>query len=309
MAGDRSEQPFEGARELEQSCLAPRQRNAPYLEIELPLSDDWKLKRQIFLARKDRFVLLADAFIGPVAAAVEIRCAQAVPLEADVSFVPQRESRDGHLVAAQRRRAVVVPPALAEWRAEFCHAELAVANGHLTLHQASLGRAAYAPLWIDLDSRRALRPLTWRRLTIGENLATVPRDAAAAYRIQAGSQQWLLYRSLAPQGNRSVLGYNTFAKFACARILTGAKTEDILTMSDNLRGLANEQRHVGDCRANRQPNHVRVLAIGGIASCNSAVNGGISRKIQSPSHIKAMKDVPGLIISRSRLSNLPLIAT
>ena len=157
MAGDRSEQPFEAQGNWNKVVWRHDKECALILEIELPLSDDWKLKRQILLARKDRFVLLADAFIGPVAAAVEIRCAQAVPLEADVSFVPQRESRDGHLVAAQRRRAAVVPPALAEWRAEFCHAELAVANGQLTLHQASLGRAAYAPLWIDLDSRRARR--------------------------------------------------------------------------------------------------------------------------------------------------------
>lgn len=201
-----------------------------YLEIELPLLGEWKLKRQILLARQDRFVLLADAFIGPVAPAVEIRCAHALPLAQDVAFAAQRETRDGQLVAGTRRRAVVVPPALAEWRAEFCHAELAMSDSRLTLHQASLGKCAYAPLWIDLDPRRALRPLTWRRLTVGENLTSMPRDAAAAYRIQAGHQQWLIYRSLAPQGNRSVLGYNTFAKFACARILPGAKTEDMLTI-------------------------------------------------------------------------------
>ncbi len=36
-----------------------------YLEIELPLSGGWKLQRQMVLGRRDRFVLLADAVLGP----------------------------------------------------------------------------------------------------------------------------------------------------------------------------------------------------------------------------------------------------
>jgi hypothetical protein len=41
------------------------------------------------------------------------------------------------------------------------------------------------------------RPLTWRRITVAENLALVPREVAAAYRVQVGREQWLFYRSLA----------------------------------------------------------------------------------------------------------------
>jgi hypothetical protein len=205
-----------------------REDECDYLEIEMPLSHGWKLQRQILLARQDRFLLLADALIGPVADPVEIYYGHALPLAADATLDPQRETRDGHVVVSGRRRASLVPPALVEWRSEFCHAELAEISVSLTLRQAALGHNLYAPLWLDLDPRRLRRPLTWRRLTVAENLAVVPRDVAAAYRIQAGRDQWVIYRSLAPPKNRSVLGYNTLSSFVCLRVLAGAKTEEIL---------------------------------------------------------------------------------
>jgi hypothetical protein len=198
-----------------------------YLEIELPLSAGWKLKRQMLLAREDLFFFLADALIGSEEKPVELRYSTSVPLAAGSTFCPARETRDGWLQSASRRRATIVAPALAEWRCEFCHAELLEANGCLTLQQAALGQNLYAPIWIDLDPRRMKRPVTWRRLTIAENFSAVGRDIAAAYRIQAGRDQWLFYRSLQAPGNRSVLGYNTLKSFVCLRIAAGGKTEKI----------------------------------------------------------------------------------
>jgi hypothetical protein len=207
-----------------------REDQCDYLEIEQALTGGWKLRRQMLLVRKDRFLLLADALLRPAGEAEEIRYTHCFPLTATVEFRQQRETRDGSLVVDSRRRASLVPPALAEWRAEFCHAELSDSDGRVVLQQAALGRGIYAPLWIDLDPSRLHRPLTWRRLTVAENLAIVPRDVAAAYRIQAGRQQWIIYRSLAPARSRSVLGYNTLASFACLRLLSGAKAEEILEL-------------------------------------------------------------------------------
>jgi hypothetical protein len=208
-----------------------REQACDYLEIELPLSHGWKLERQMLLARKDRFLWLADALLGPAGGAnVEIRHAHSLPLKNGVAYEAAGETREGSLRTGQRRLANIVPPALAEWRAEYCHAELSPSGGRLSLQQAALGRNLYAPMWIDLDSRRAGRPLTWRRLTVGENLAIVPRDAAVAYRIQAGREQWLIYRSLAPIGNRSVLGHNTCASFVCARISASGETKEIVAI-------------------------------------------------------------------------------
>ena len=182
----------------------------------------------MLLAREDRFLFLADALLGPDPPAVELHYSHSLPIVARTKFAHARDTREGWLEAGSRRRATVVPPGLAEWRSEFCHAEMSKADDRLTLKQAALGRNLYAPLWIDLDPRRLKRPLTWRRLTVAENLAIVPRDIAAAYRIQAGRQQWLIYRSLAPIGNRSVLGHNTIHSFVCARILSSGDTEAIV---------------------------------------------------------------------------------
>ena len=196
-----------------------RKNESDYLEIELPLSDGWRLERQAVLARKDQFLFLADTLIGPNEASAELNHSHTLPLAEQTSFVAATETREAWLDVEGVRRAAVVPPALTEWRVEYCHAELSGDVDRLTLKQSALGRKLFAPLWIDLDPRRMKRPLTWRRLTVAENLAIVPRDVAAAYRIQAGNQQWLIYRSLAPVGNRSVLGHNTFYSFVCSRIL------------------------------------------------------------------------------------------
>jgi len=214
------------------SAAGWRRENAcDYLEIKLPLTGGWKLRRHMLLARHERFLFMADSLLNLTADPVEIRYAHALPLVEGVEFRPQRETRDGALVVDSRRRANLAPPALAEWRAEFCHAELTTHGHRVLLEQAALGRGLYAPLWLDLDPARVRRPLTWRRLTVGENLAIVPRDVAVAYRIQAGRQQWLIYRSLAPAGNRSFLGYNTLSSFACLRLSAGAKTEEIIDIT------------------------------------------------------------------------------
>jgi hypothetical protein len=205
-----------------------RENEGDYLEIEQPLSNGWKLERQMFLARKDAILLLADALLGPVNSPVEIRHSQSLPLAGEAVFEGASATREGWISPGGRRKSSVVPPALPEWRAEFVHGELCAANSRLTLQQAALGRNLYAPIWIDLDPRRSARPLTWRRLTVGENLARVPRDVAAAYRIQSGRQQWLVYRSLTRAANRSVLGHNSFSSFVCGRIEPSGETKPIV---------------------------------------------------------------------------------
>ena len=182
----------------------------------------------MLLARRDRFFLFADSLIGSTADPVEIRHSHSLPLSPIASLDPAKETREAWLVANSRRRATIVPPALPEWRSEFRHAELSANNGNLTLDQAALGRSLYSPLWIDLDQKRLQRPLTWRRLTVAENLDIVGRDVAAAYRVQAGRDQWLIYRSLAPAANRSVLGLNTLSSFVAARILSTGLTQEIV---------------------------------------------------------------------------------
>jgi hypothetical protein len=159
----------------------------------------------------------------------EIRFASTIRLADDIRFTPERETREGRLTAGGKSVATLLPLALPEWRAERCHADLSCASDNtLVLIQTAQGHALYAPLWIDLAPARTNQPLTWRRLTVGESLKTVPRDRAVGYRVQFGRQNWLLYRTLAPRGNRTVLGQNYSSEFVCCRMLKTGKTESII---------------------------------------------------------------------------------
>ena len=102
----------------------------------------------------------------------------------------------------------------------------------ITLNQSIHGRRLFAPLWIDLSGRRVRRhdrdPLTWRQLTVGEQRQIVPRDVAVAYRVQCGEQQWVVYRSLAPPGNRTFLGVNLSTDFFVGRFASDGETDSIV---------------------------------------------------------------------------------
>src|SRR3954470_5088500 len=74
-----------------------REKACDYLEIELPLSDGWKLERLAFLVRDDRFLLLADALLGPHDAAVELRFESSLPLAHETSFQPVGDTRESWL--------------------------------------------------------------------------------------------------------------------------------------------------------------------------------------------------------------------
>jgi hypothetical protein len=204
-----------------------REKLVDYLEIELPLADGWKIERQMLLAREDRFLYLADALLGPGTAA-DMRYEHSLALSQDVVVQATQDTREVLLQAEGRARAQVAPLACGEWRAEVCDGGLAWDQQRLSLRAAMHGGRLLAPLWIDLDPRRLGRPLTWRQLSVGENLAICRRDAAVGYRVQAGKEQWVFYRSLTEFGNRSVLGHNTSYSFVCGRVKKDGSLDAIL---------------------------------------------------------------------------------
>jgi len=208
-----------------------RDKACDFLQIDLPLSDGYRLERQVFLSREDLVLFATDCLIGPAGGeATELRHTQVLPLASEASFVAAAETREGWLSLGGRRRASVIPLSQTEWRSDFCHASIATQNNQLIVEQAVQGRNLLSPLWIDLNSSRLKRPLTWRRLTVGEHLTGLARDVATGYRVQVGDEQWMIYRSLDRVGNRSVLGHNTCGSFVCARILADAVVKPILTM-------------------------------------------------------------------------------
>lgn len=205
-----------------------REDACDYLEIELALTGGWRIERQMLLARQARFLYLADALLGPDSEPHDIAYEQSLPLANEVTLRLANETREATLDQAARARATVVPLSLGEWRAELAAGSLKGDEHALRLHCATKGRRHYAPLWIDLDPRRLAKPLTWRRLSVGENLAICPRDVASGFRVQAGKEQWVIYRSLTEFGNRSILGHNTAYSFVCGRLKSDGNLDPIL---------------------------------------------------------------------------------
>jgi hypothetical protein len=211
-----------------------------YLEIEQKLSGGWLLQRHILLARQDECLLMADSlldetkrtpaeFMATAAEAPRLDYASCIKLSPEVSFLPQKESREGHLQVGRKPLALVMPLALPEWRKQAVTGELSSTEGALHHRLQTRGRNLFAPLWLDLNPTRFKgSQCTWRQLTIGEFLQVLPREVAVGFRVQVHHSQWLLYRSLAWRGNRTVLGKNYATDFACCRFQPNGETQEIL---------------------------------------------------------------------------------
>jgi hypothetical protein len=187
-----------------------------YLELQLSLSGDCRVQRHLVFAREDQFVFLADAVLSGSPGTVDYRLT--MPLAEGVSTESAGHTRETALVREGRRRGMVLPLGLSEWRSERFRGDLCTDGGLLELRQ-SAGNAAglFAPWFIDLAPRRFGRPVTWRQLTVAEDRQIQPDDAAVGYRVQIGNRQWIFYRSLAACGNRTLLGHNLVSEFLAAR--------------------------------------------------------------------------------------------
>jgi hypothetical protein len=196
-----------------------------YLELEMELSGSLRVQRQMLLARKDQFLFLADAVLGDRPHELSYR--GRLPLAPRLTASTAAETRE-LLLEGHKARALVLPLALPEWRADGRGGSLAIEGGALELRQAGSGRRLFAPLWFDLSQGRAEKAFTWRQLTVAEQRQNQPRDVAVGYRVQFANRQWLVYRSLAEPANRTLLGTNLSTDFYLARFRRDGETDAIL---------------------------------------------------------------------------------
>lgn len=205
-----------------------------YLEIEQSWTGGMLVQRQLMLLRDDRCLLMADAILPSDPNDVDsrkIKYASRLPLYPSIRIDAASETRevflsDGH------HRGLVIPPSAAEWRIGPTAAVLkATGDGHLLLSAEGRGRL-YAPLWFDFQKRRFSRKRTWRQLTVADQLRICRRDEAVGYRVQVGSEQWMLYRSMAERRCRSILGKHLIADFYASRFDPGDGSHDSLVTVD-----------------------------------------------------------------------------
>jgi hypothetical protein len=222
-------------------------RQATFLEITAALPGGRQFERQVVLLRREKVIVLADAVTTPPVAdplarslptpsvngrhgddgrPASLRYRSVVRLAPGLEATPAEETRET-LVFDTRMRLLAVPLALPEWRVGRGGSLEHGADG-LTLAQESAGRRLYAPLWLDCDAGRIGKPLTWRQLTVADTRMNLPPYQAAGFRVQAGQEQWLLYRSLDAPRNRSLLGCNVSAEFLVGRLRPHGSVKRIL---------------------------------------------------------------------------------
>ncbi len=196
-----------------------------YLELEISLGETIRVQRHMLMAREDRFLLVADAILSRRSAKLDYR--GTLPLAEGVRFEPADQTREGLLVG-RKPRALALPLALPEWRSDPRDGSLVADDGGLELTQSCEGSALFAPLFLDLDSRRIRRAFTWRPLTVAENRQRLADDAAVGYRVQIGKDQWLIYRTLAEPGNRTLLGHNLVSQMLVGRFNTKGEVKALI---------------------------------------------------------------------------------
>ncbi len=216
--------------------------DAQYLEFEQRWTGGIRLQRQLMVLRDDRCVMLADAVLrDEEQPSASITYIGRFPLAAEISTETEAETTETWLSdARQKRQGLVMSLQSNEWRMGPSAARIEVMpDQHLKLQTASQGGAdngggVFAPLWFDFQPRRFDRPRTWRQLTVADDLRLVDPDEAVAHRVQLGSEQWVIYRSLRGERTRTFLGKHLVADFYCARFHCGdGRMEDLLTVGDH----------------------------------------------------------------------------
>jgi len=200
-------------------------RKATFLELTAPLGGGLQFERQVVVLPADRVVLLADAVTirsqptghqNGAAAADPLDYEGSIALAAALETEPAAETREV-IVFDTAKRCMALPLALPEWRVAGSGGLAPRADGRLVLTQRGHRRLS-APLWLDLDPARVGGPLTWRQLTVADTRQNLPPHQAVGFRVQAGLEQWLVYRALDVARNRTLLGCNVSCEFLLGRL-------------------------------------------------------------------------------------------
>ncbi len=219
-----------------------------YLELQQQLAGGLTLQRQILLARPDRLVLLADALLFSPERDFDVQETEPVELEVNlpvsdsVTVLPAPETREIWLQSGSAQSRAI-PLSLPEWHSQWHNGKSTAEAGRLQLIQklrkSDLGkepqgsfpgarRGVFGCWALDLEPSRQASWQTWRQLTVAEQRQVVPPTVAVGHLLRLGPHQWMVYRSLAPQAPRTVLGVHLRTEFLAARFRNTGLTDTIL---------------------------------------------------------------------------------
>lgn len=197
--------------------------DADYLEMELKVTDCWRIQRQFCVSRRSGAVLIADVVLGTGNS--DIRHTLKIGIAAGATLKPSNDGRE-LFVETGNLHGLVLPVGLPEWRGDHSgsvRGDLTVANELELVTSGEQHSALYCPLFFALTPKAADKQFTWRQLMVANKLSPEAQDQASAARIQVGGRQWILYRSLTEQANRTFMGQNYTSEFVFGEFLLDGK--------------------------------------------------------------------------------------
>jgi hypothetical protein len=207
-----------------------------YLELDLPLDRDYRLQRHFLLDSANRIAIIADAVLWDGDGKFKPKTLE---YESSLLYSPTLRAKEANgateltFVSEKSAKPIfrMLPLDLPEWKNAVTDASrILTEQSNLILRNRTESRAFFQPLFFDLNANRLKKPYTWRRLTVGENLQKVPDDQATGFRIQLGKEQYILYRSLTPLANRTILGHNLIDDFCYGRFAPKTGVEPLVTV-------------------------------------------------------------------------------
>lgn len=163
-----------------------------YLELVMRLGAGVQRERQVFLARKDSFLMVSEGVRAKPGREIELE--SRLTLADGVKFKPREDSREFRL----RKDGVkvrAIPVALPCDPVMSAAGSFQIVDGSIVLERRGLG-GMYAPTVFTWESKGRKQPADWRSLTVTEEQRVVSPSEACAYRLKLGRRQLFLYRRL-----------------------------------------------------------------------------------------------------------------
>lgn len=172
-----------------------------YLEIDLALSHGCRLQRFFLFDQDDQVLILGDTVLSAKKKG-DWSYQSALHHSPEVRF-------DGTTFHTAKNKAL--------FRSIALNGTMDSQDSMLRVQHQSTGQAFFVSMFFDLKSTRLSKPFLCQQLTVGEDRQPVPAERAVGYRIQRAQEQFLLYKSMTAQANRTVLGHNLIDDLCFAR--------------------------------------------------------------------------------------------
>lgn len=177
-----------------------------YAEFQSEQEGKYQIERQVFLSRKEHFLLLADSIrLAPDA---EFAYELQLPLAGGVSTAADEETREVALRLPDGQLVRVFPLSLEQDRVLNAAGQLVATAAGIELHHQARA-ALWAPMLFSWNPEARKSSADWRRLTVTEDREILSPSQSAAFRLRFRKQQYLFCRRLNDsEENQAVLGYH-----------------------------------------------------------------------------------------------------